>query len=166
MAMKLTSGWSLTAAQARVEARPALDVQLAKAVEPEGRARPRPHADFQDENLRRQLPVLVEVAEQRPEVGHRTGDGDGVVRIGPAARQRLLEPPPRYLLPRRQVLPEEPVETPDEALPQGDELFQQDVPPGVVAPGRGGRQGAGESPPPRCRAGPAGGAGGGTRAHP
>jgi hypothetical protein len=78
-------------AKPRIEAGGALGVERAEAIEPGRRARPRSDADLEREDLGRKLAALVEIDEQRPEVGDGVRDGAAVVRVRASRRQRLLE---------------------------------------------------------------------------
>ncbi|PYM94056.1 MAG: hypothetical protein DME04_09070 [Candidatus Rokuibacteriota bacterium] len=100
-------------AQAGIEAGGARLVEGLEAIEPEPGPRAWTHADLQREDLLRELATLVELDQQRPEIGDRVGDGRRMVRVRPTARQRRLEPPARLALPIDEALPEEPIELPD-----------------------------------------------------
>ena len=106
-------------AEARVVACSALLVEGPEAVEPERRPLAGAHADLEREDLGRELALLLEVAEQRPEVRDRVRDGLGAAGVRPPAGERLLEPPAGRGLPVGDPLPEEPVEPPDDAVPDG-----------------------------------------------
>ena len=60
--------------QARIEVRAALLVERLEAIEPCRGARAGANADLEPDDLGRQLTARLEVAQQRPEVGHRVGD--------------------------------------------------------------------------------------------
>jgi len=111
-------------AKARVVSRPALLVESPEAVEPEGRPRARAHPDLEREDLRRKLAALVHVPQQRPEVRHGIRYRLRVIGVGPPAGQRLLEAASGRLLPVAQALPEEPVEAPDETVPDRPEIIE------------------------------------------
>ena len=104
-------------AEARVVARPALLVERLEPVEPERRALARAHADLEREDLGRELALLLEVAQERPEVGDGVGDRLRAAGVRLPAGKRLLEPAAGGGLPVRHALPEESVEAPDHAVP-------------------------------------------------
>ena len=88
---------------------------------------PRAHADLEGEDLGREMPVLVHVAQERPEVGDGIGDGLGMVGIRLPAGQGILEAAAGGPLPLAEPLPEEPVEPPDDALAHGRPVVHPDA---------------------------------------
>src|SRR5262249_2975496 len=117
-------------AETRIVPGAALLVERTEAVEPERGTDPRPDADLEREDLRRKLAALVHVAEARPEVADGVRDGLRVIGIRAAARQGLLEAATRGLLPLAQPLPEQAIELPDDAVPDGSEIVEQE--PAIV----------------------------------
>ena len=103
--------------EARVVAGPPLLVEGPEPVEPERRALARAHADLEGEDLRRELAPLLEIAQERPEVGDRVRHRFGAPGVRLPAGQRFLEPAAGGGFPVTHTLPEEPVEPPDHAVP-------------------------------------------------
>ena len=111
-------------AESRVVARPPLLVEGPEPVEPEGGPLAGAHADLEREDLGRELALLLEVAQERPEVRDRVHDCFGTARVRAPAGKSLLEPTARGGLPVRDPLPEEPVEPPDHAVADGRPLLE------------------------------------------
>ena len=137
--------------EARVVAGPALLVERAEPVEPERRALARAHADLEGEDLGRELALLLEVAQEGPEVGDRVRHRLGAAGVRLPAGKRLLEPAAGGGLPVPHALPEEPVEAPDHAVADGRPRLEGDSARRAVLERRPRRRRAPERAPRRAR---------------
>ena len=111
-------------AQPRVVPGAARFVERLEPIQPGRRARTRSGADLQREDFGGQLAARVQIAQQRPEVGHRVGDRLRMIGIRLDARRRQLESVARRRLPGLEPFPEQTIEPPDDALTQRREVLQ------------------------------------------
>ena len=110
--------------QPRVVAGAAGFVERLEPIQPGRRARTRSGADLQREDFGGQLAAGIEIAQQRPEVGHRVGDRLRMIGVRLDARRRDLEAVARRRLPGLEPFPEQMIEPPDDALAKRSEVLQ------------------------------------------
>src|SRR6185437_14823093 len=99
-------------------------IEIAKEVEKHPGPNSHSYANFQQENLRRQLVLAVEVLKQRPQIGHRVVDCLRTIPVGLPSRKRFLVALARRVLPIFQSLPVKTVKYPGNAAAERLEFFQ------------------------------------------
>ena len=112
-------------AQLRIVAGAPASIQLAEPVQPQAAARAGSHADLEEENLRRQLVLGFQLAQQRPEIADGVGDRLRLMPVRDAARKRLLVAFARRRFPLLQTIPVERVELPDDAVAERSKLLER-----------------------------------------